>query len=215
MIIKHSNHMIKSIKIIVSIFVTILLFQGTLLSQLHKNLRNEIIVYIKPHALLFPASEKSALKPTQLNISSPALQRIIDGMGVKTVAKAFPEFLDSDTTRITEVGKIVKIPHFSRIFLFHINNATDVDSTIAQLNRLPSVLYAEKHMEIYTGSDDHYYKQWHLSNTGQAGGSPGADINAEAAWSVYSGNSNIKIAPILGWVGVMLFRGASPKRGPL
>jgi kexin len=39
------------------------------------------------------------------------------------------------------------------------------------------------------GGDDPYYCfQWHLKNTGQAGGKPGEDINVEPVWANYKGD---------------------------
>lgn len=35
---------------------------------------------------------------------------------------------------------------------------------------------------------------WHLENTGQAGGAPGADVNAVAAWRVTRGRADISVA---------------------
>ena len=37
-------------------------------------------------------------------------------------------------------------------------------------------------------------EQWHLDNTGQGGGTPGADVDAVAAWDVTTGSSGIIIA---------------------
>jgi serine protease len=43
-------------------------------------------------------------------------------------------------------------------------------------------------------NDPDLNQQWYLNNTGQNGGTPGADIHAEAAWSVTSGSPNIIVA---------------------
>lgn len=44
-------------------------------------------------------------------------------------------------------------------------------------------------------SDPNYFDQWHLHNTGQSGGTAGADINAEQAWQLEAGgSSNVTIA---------------------
>jgi len=43
--------------------------------------------------------------------------------------------------------------------------------------------------------DDEYFPmQWHLHNTGQSGGAPGADIRAPEAWEITSGDPNIVVA---------------------
>ena len=39
----------------------------------------------------------------------------------------------------------------------------------------------------YTPSDPRYAQQWHLNNTGQLSGTPGADIRAERAWDLTKG----------------------------
>jgi subtilisin family serine protease len=42
-------------------------------------------------------------------------------------------------------------------------------------------------------NDTYYSNQWHLSNTGQYGGTVGNDDHAEAAWTISQGNPNIII----------------------
>ncbi len=41
---------------------------------------------------------------------------------------------------------------------------------------------------------EYCHAQWHLHNTGQSGGTPGADINAPEAWEITTGDPNIVIA---------------------
>lgn len=48
-------------------------------------------------------------------------------------------------------------------------------------------------MDASLTNDPQYAAQWHLNNTGQAGGTPGADISAEQAWQIFTGSSDIKI----------------------
>lgn len=49
--------------------------------------------------------------------------------------------------------------------------------------------------ESFLCSNDTYYNdQYYLKNTGQFGGTAGIDINAEGAWAITNGTSNIKIA---------------------
>ena len=45
-------------------------------------------------------------------------------------------------------------------------------------------------------NDEYFPRQWHLHNTGQSGGTPGADINAPEAWAITTGGPNIIIAVI-------------------
>jgi subtilisin family serine protease len=43
-------------------------------------------------------------------------------------------------------------------------------------------------------NDEYFPMQWHLHNTGQSGGTPGADIRATEAWEITTGDPNIVIA---------------------
>jgi subtilisin family serine protease len=43
-------------------------------------------------------------------------------------------------------------------------------------------------------NDEYFPMQWHLHNTGQSGGTPGADIRAPEAWEITTGDSNIVVA---------------------
>jgi subtilisin family serine protease/subtilisin-like proprotein convertase family protein len=43
-------------------------------------------------------------------------------------------------------------------------------------------------------NDPSFSQQWDLHNTGQNGGTPGADVHAEQAWSVTTGSSNVTVA---------------------
>jgi subtilisin family serine protease len=45
-------------------------------------------------------------------------------------------------------------------------------------------------------NDEYFPMQWHLYNTGQSGGTPGADIRAPEAWEITAGDPNIVIAVI-------------------
>jgi subtilisin family serine protease len=45
-------------------------------------------------------------------------------------------------------------------------------------------------------NDEYFPMQWHLHNTGQSGGTPGADIRAPQAWEITTGDPNIIVAVI-------------------
>jgi hypothetical protein len=42
-------------------------------------------------------------------------------------------------------------------------------------------------------NEPRFGKQWHLRNTGQNGGTAGADVNALGAWAITTGNPNVRI----------------------
>ena len=50
--------------------------------------------------------------------------------------------------------------------------------------------------QVLMPNDPLYSDQWHLNNTGQSGGTIGIDINAEDAWDITTGSSDIHVAVI-------------------
>lgn len=65
------------------------------------------------------------------------------------------------------------------------------EATLATLNASPSVLYAEPNyiwsIDQIVPNDTQYPSQYYLNNTGQGGGTPGADIRAQLAWTLQTG----------------------------
>jgi subtilisin family serine protease len=72
-----------------------------------------------------------------------------------------------------------------------------VAQALAAYQAEPGVLSAEPDYRLTVSmvpNDPLLSQQWNLSNTGQTGGTPGADINAEKAWSVITGSPNVVVA---------------------
>jgi len=72
---------------------------------------------------------------------------------------------------------------------------TEVDRHAAD----PRVAWAEPNflcqiLGSLTPNDPRFIEQWHLRNTGQTGGTPGADVKATAAWDRATGSNSIVIA---------------------
>ena len=73
------------------------------------------------------------------------------------------------------------------------------DDAISRLQNDPRVEYIEPNQMIRPAimpNDPRFSEQWSLQNTGQTGGTAGADIDAVPAWSVYTGDSNLLIGVI-------------------
>lgn len=87
--------------------------------------------------------------------------------------------------------------NLSRIFVLRLLANRNRDSLIARLIQLPQVLYAEPNalvrMRAVIPNDTHFGLQWALRNTGQSGGTPGADIKATDAWDIFQGSSSVRI----------------------
>jgi len=85
-----------------------------------------------------------------------------------------------------------------------VNPEVNIISIIHEIENLPMVVSADFNykMEAFlVPNDSNYQNQWALNNTGQAisdnggtVGTPGADIDAERAWDVTTGSSNVIIA---------------------
>jgi len=74
-----------------------------------------------------------------------------------------------------------------------------VEEAVARLVQDPRVEYAEPNYlwTIDRAPDDlRYPEQYGLNNTGQTGGTPGADIGAERAWERFTGDPNFLIGDI-------------------
>jgi len=171
-----------------------------LYSQAARDFSKEILVYVQPSGITFPSSERGQLAPNLLSIHSNALVQAFARFKVGAVSKAFPDFSDADTLRIAEDGRKISVTQFSRIFRLQIQDQGDIDSAIVVLSKIPDVLFAEKNMKAQLFSDPTYSNQWYLNNTGQSGGTAGADIKAEQAWSTFTGSSSVTIGIIDGGV---------------
>ena len=81
------------------------------------------------------------------------------------------------------------------------NNILSITDKINQLPLVEEVSFNYKMKAFVTPNDTYYDTQWALNNTGQAisyngntVGTPGADIDAERAWDITTGSSDVIIA---------------------
>ncbi|HEU4385511.1 MAG TPA: S8 family serine peptidase [Anaeromyxobacteraceae bacterium] len=73
----------------------------------------------------------------------------------------------------------------------------DRSRALAAYRAAPGVLYAEPDLPVHILAvpDDTYFSdQWDLLNTGQQGGTPGADIHVTAAWDLTRGSREVVVA---------------------
>ncbi|MCX7963258.1 MAG: S8 family serine peptidase [Candidatus Sumerlaea chitinivorans] len=79
-------------------------------------------------------------------------------------------------------------------------HTSDISATLASLKADSDVEWATIHRRVELAetlpNDPLFANQWHLRNTGQSGGTPGADIRATAAWDVTTGSASIILAII-------------------
>lgn len=190
-------------------FSFLLIQNFSLYSVLREELRKEVIVFIRPGYLIFPEQENNPLPLNNVVVNSPELSDAFSIYGVQTIQKAFPDFGDDDTIRISAEGYQFLIPQFSRIFRLFLATEQNVDGLINQLNTLSEQIgFAEKNSEpellsnVIIPDDPYFSKQWHLKNNGLYGGIPNADIKATTAWMIFTGSPNVNVG--IYDVGVLL-----------
>jgi subtilisin family serine protease len=87
----------------------------------------------------------------------------------------------------------------ARLQVVGLGQGASVQAALHWYKQDPNVLYAEPDYIVKvltTPNDPQFSAQWNLNNTGQNGGTPGADIHAPAAWALSTGRSNVVIGVI-------------------
>jgi subtilisin family serine protease len=95
--------------------------------------------------------------------------------------------------------RIKSFRHVSNLELLRVPQGLSVPQAIHAYQQHPDVLYAEPNYlveKLGVPNDMFFSSQWNLRNTGQNGGTPGADINAVDAWDITTGSSDVVIAVI-------------------
>jgi subtilase family protein/fervidolysin-like protein/VCBS repeat protein/FG-GAP repeat protein len=80
-----------------------------------------------------------------------------------------------------------------------IPQGASVSQSLRYYRSNPNVLYAEPDyiVQALIGPNDPLFSsQWSMQNTGQSGGTPGADIHAVQAWSLSTGSSGVVVGVI-------------------
>jgi subtilisin family serine protease len=171
------------------------LYSLILFSQ-ERNLKSEILVFFMPDSLELPAQTKNRIALTDAIIKSKQLSDVIQKTKSTGITKAFPDWQNG--SKVSVRNNEIEAPPFDRIFILTFNTETEANDAINILSKTNGVMFAEKHSEPTLDNDVHYINgdQWYLNNNGANGGVVGADINAEGAWAIYTGNSNNTIAII-------------------
>ena len=95
----------------------------------------------------------------------------------------------------TTIGQ--KLDLVSGLFEVNLAPGVTVDQALAAYRASPAVLSAEPDYNMMVEgapTSANFAQQWALNNTGQTGGTPGADINALQAWTVTTGSPKVTVA---------------------
>ncbi len=102
--------------------------------------------------------------------------------------------------------RIAEIPGLQTTFHFRVPaSARSMFALTTDLSRRPGVRHVTPNFILKlkphnTPNDVRFANQWHHDNTGQTGGTIGADLNSVAAWNTSTGNPAVVIAIIDGGV---------------
>ncbi|HEU5181952.1 MAG TPA: choice-of-anchor D domain-containing protein [Candidatus Polarisedimenticolia bacterium] len=80
-----------------------------------------------------------------------------------------------------------------------LGKGVSAEAALQKLHGNPHLLYAEPNYLVgidLVPNDPRYPELYAMHNTGQTGGTPGADIHAESAWSVSTGSRSVLVAVI-------------------
>jgi hypothetical protein len=83
--------------------------------------------------------------------------------------------------------------------LVSLTSGATLKGALRDYRKDPNVLYAEPNYIVHAlalPNDPLFPQQWGLSNTGQEGGTVGADIHAPQAWDITTGSANVVVAVI-------------------
>lgn len=95
-------------------------------------------------------------------------------------------------------GKIKDIRHLG-IVQMKLPDSVSVTEAVRVYQSDPNVEFAEPNYIVRASAipnDPGYGQQWGLNNTGQTGGTPGADIRAQNAWDITKGSGSIIVAVV-------------------
>ncbi len=157
----------------------------------------EILIYLKPNTINVDISYDGLIGLNSTYIKSTGLLSTLLKFKIQFMKRAYANFNLADTLKYNLKGEPIKMLNLSMLYKLELPPGIIEDSIISTLRELPDVIYVEKNggWQLCT-NDPQYTKQWYLKNTGQSGGTAGADINIENAWQFFTGSANVKIGLI-------------------
>lgn len=154
------------------------------------NLNNEVLVYFKTGV------QRVAPSYTTSSITSQNILNVLNNYSIpaSNVIPSFPAFNEADTVQY-EIGESSRQMNRAKVFTITVTNPNTKTNLINDLMGLSEVLYAEPNGTVSNNIipiDGRFGQQWGLRNTIV----PGADIHADPAWDIFTGNPNAIIAVI-------------------
>jgi subtilisin family serine protease len=153
----------------------------------------------------------------------PALDQLNEYFSIHTYKPFFAELYRTNS-KTSENLERHKAWGFHLWFELHCHPGIDIIYAIQQFAALDEVEVAEpvykkeligshepdgyldqsnsntNHISGWIPNDPQFDSQWHYNNTGQSGGTPGADISLTEAWLIETGNQNLIVAVVDGGI---------------
>jgi subtilisin family serine protease len=160
--------------------------EAAVLSITRKKLLALVYLFLSPSLLLAQGIQPSSPKYVPGHVL------------VKFRATAQPAAIQA--AHASAVGSVVKsFTSVGNLQLVKISTTTRLTTALAAYRANPDVLYAEPDYIVHTfqtPNDPLFPSMWSLLNTGQSGGTIGADIKATQAWNITTGSSSVIVAVI-------------------
>ncbi len=146
----------------------------------------------------------NAIKNGDSSLSYSACVRVTsNGDSIVVLPRIMSKLSDPDIAKqitATFANKLY-LDTFTRTGVYKFNCIVNSDAEVLQLvdsiGKMFGVEWCEPNKIIPVKLHNPLYsQQYYLKNTGQNGGTPGIDINAEAAWQIVTGNPQITVAVI-------------------
>ncbi len=172
--------------------LSMVVFSKKTLAQ--ENIDNQIVVMFKSGIVSLPDGRDRA-NLDEATLPTP-LRTLLKAFDAQEIAKGIPEFQRSDTLRVLPDGRLFKVPDYTNLFVITLPTGLQREALVDSLVRFPIVVSAEKNQRAILRetipNDTHFQaRQWNLKNTGQFGGTPGADVKATFAWDITKGSTSV------------------------
>jgi subtilisin family serine protease len=167
--------------------------------------KNELLQYhlsqlargeYQPGQLIVKFSKGVEVDEKSMTTGSTRINAVLSSMNTKDVKSVFNKDMDKNAGLKKQFG-------LSSFYILQFGAGTDLTSAMKKLAELDEIEMVEPNY-LASGStipnDPLYTQQWALNNTGQAEsiggalvGTPGVDINAEAAWDLQTGSEDVVV----------------------
>ena len=158
-------------------------------------LRSPLLLRLLPWLIL---SSAAASEGAELELETlPDGSRAVRGELLIGLDGLAPEGL-TEAAILAAGGRVLERVPDLRILRVALPDGQDAGSHLPAWSALPGVSFAERNGVGEGGglppNDTFYPLQWHLENTGQSGGTAGADIDALGAWAIQQGSAEVVVA---------------------